>query len=118
MNKKITVKELVYLIDRYRESDERIQIIRYGEDFDCYDEVGTNSNYLDLIGNLEVISISAIDEDTFRIDVNWKNYMSDKDRLRKIEIAFEKSCEFIAMHRQVKDGFHPDQIKEMFLKDE
>ena len=71
-DERITVGSLLDLIDYNRESKKYIQIL-IEDDWDTYDQLITSSPLLNKISDLTVKKLYAIDDDTFRICVDWKS---------------------------------------------
>ncbi len=71
-DERITVGNLLDLIDYNREYKKYIQILTEN-DWNTYDQLITSSPLLNKISDLTVKKLYAIDDDTFRILVDWKS---------------------------------------------
>ena len=79
-NNKITVKQLIDLIDYNGDGNVRIQVCTSDGDWEDFDEVRSCSSFLDAIENCTVNEFEAIDNNVIRIDIDWTEFCKgDKD---------------------------------------
>ena len=73
-NDRVTVGQLIDLIDYNREGTVVIQVCIKDGDWEDYDNVRSDSSFLEAIENCKVNEMSAIAERVFRIDIDWSEF--------------------------------------------
>ena len=72
----MTVKELLDVIDKSRDSCIGLQVCTKDGDWEDYDFLHTHSAIMDSIADKEIKCMGAIETDVFRIDIDWENKSS------------------------------------------
>ena len=77
---RLTVRQLIDLIDYNGDGNVRIQVCTSDGDWEDFDEFRSCSSFLDAIENCTVNEFGAIDNNVIRIDIDWTEFCKgDKD---------------------------------------
>lgn len=77
---RVTVRQLIDLIDYNGDGNVRIQVCTSDGDWEDFDEFRSCSSFLDAIGNCTGNEIGVIDKNVIRIDIDWEKFCKgDKD---------------------------------------
>lgn len=71
---RITVKQLLDLIDYNGDGNVKIQVCTKGGDWEDFDEFRSCSSFLDAIENCTVNEFGAIENNVIRIDIDWSEF--------------------------------------------
>lgn len=73
-SERVTVGQLMDLIDYNGDGTVRIQVCTKDGDWEDYDEVRSDSSFLEAIENCFVNEMSAIGKRVIRIDIDWSEF--------------------------------------------